>query len=94
WASLVAAPVGVVGSLIVVALGYLEPTYPILGEQMLQLPAHLIGIVAFVYFVSAAVAEAQQFRRTSPVFIAFSALSIGALVGVLALAGMVLDMLA
>ncbi|MEM9783718.1 MAG: YIP1 family protein [Pseudomonadota bacterium] len=81
WASLVAAPVGVVGALIVVGLGYLEPHIPLAGSQLVQMPAQLIGVVAFVYFVSAAVAEAQQFKRTSPLFITFSVLSVALLIG-------------
>ncbi|MEM6973872.1 MAG: YIP1 family protein [Pseudomonadota bacterium] len=94
WASLVAAPIGVLGALLVVGLGYLEPHFPLAGSQLLQMPAQLIGVVAFVYFVSAAVAEAQQYTRTSPLFIAFSALSLTILLAAIFLADMARSALA
>ncbi|MDT8343717.1 MAG: Yip1 family protein [Thermohalobaculum sp.] len=76
WASLVAAPIGVLGALVVAAFAHLEPYAPILAEPVVTLPAHLIGMVFFVFFVSASVAEAHRFRNTSPVFIAFSCLTV------------------
>ena len=42
----------------------------------MTLPAHLIGMVFFVFFVSASVAEAHRFRNTSPVFVTFSVLTV------------------
>ncbi|MCL5775893.1 YIP1 family protein [Limibaculum sp. FT325] len=80
WASLVAAPIGVIGALIVALFAHLEPYAPILAEPAITLPAHLIGMVFFVFFVSASVAEAHRFRNTSPVFIAFSLLTVALLV--------------
>lgn len=76
WASLVAAPIGVAGALVVAAFSHLEPFLPIFGEPMVALPPQWIGIVAFVFFLSAGVAEAQRFRHTSPVFIVFSVLTV------------------
>lgn len=80
WASLVAAPIGVIGALIVAGFAHLEAYFPIFGEELLTLPAHLIGMVFFVYFVSASVAEAHRFKNTSPVFIAFSVLTVALLI--------------
>lgn len=89
WASLVAAPFGVVGALLVVALGYLETISPVpLG--LLEMPAQLIGVIAFVFFVSASVAESHRFRRTSSVFIAFSIVTVAVLLGGLYLVGQIL----
>ena len=81
WASLVAAPLGVLGALLVAGLGYLSQFHPIFGAPILLTPAHLLGVVAFVFFVSAAVAEAQRFGRTSPVFIAMSVLTVVIVIG-------------
>lgn len=76
WAALAAAPVGILGALIVAAFAHLEPYAPIFGEPMLTLPAHMLGLVFFVFFVSASVAEAHRFRNTSPVFMVFSTLTV------------------
>lgn len=76
WASLVAAPIGVIGSLITAAFAHLEKVWPVFAEDMVALPPLWIGIVVFVFFLSAGVAEAQRFRRTSPVFMTFSLLAV------------------
>lgn len=93
WASLVAAPIGVAGALLVVALGWLETFAPIFGEPVFMMPAQLLGVVAFVFFVSASVAESHRFRNTSPVFIAFSILTVVLLVAGLYVWGTVKDAL-
>lgn len=80
WASLVAAPIGVLGALIVALFAHLEEAIPVLGEPVMTLPAHLMGMVFFVFFVSASVAEAHRFRNTSPVFMAFSVFTVALLV--------------
>ncbi|MEM1345119.1 MAG: YIP1 family protein [Pseudomonadota bacterium] len=80
WASLVAAPVGVFGALIGAGFAHLEPLYPIFAEPLLAWPPLLIGVVAFVYFLSAGVAEAHRFERTSNVFITFSVMTVVLLV--------------
>lgn len=76
WSSLVAAPVGVLGAIVSAAFAHLEPSLPLLAEPVLAWPPVLIGIVAFVFFLSAGVAEAHGFTRTSPVFIVFSVLTL------------------
>lgn len=81
WASLVAAPIGVAGALVSAGLAHLEPMYPIVAEPMIAGPPLLIGVVAFVYFLAAGVAEAQGFRKTGPIYIVFSVLTVLALIG-------------
>lgn len=81
WASLVAAPVGVAGALIGAAFERLSASLPILATDIFVIAPLSIGIVAFVWFVSAAVAEAQRFTRTSPVFMAFAVLTLVLAVG-------------
>lgn len=76
WASLVAAPIGVLGSLIAAGFAHLERFWPVFGSDAFALPALSIGIVVFVFFLSAAVAEAQRFRKTTPVFMVFSVLTV------------------
>lgn len=76
WASLVAAPIGVAGALVGAGFERLSADIPLLGTDAFVIAPLSIGIVAFVWFVSASVAEAQRFTRTSPVFIAFSLLAI------------------
>jgi hypothetical protein len=89
WASLVAAPIGLLGALLVVAMGYLAPELPVLAQPAAQMPVQLMGVVAFVFFVSAAVAEAHGFRNTSPVFVAFSLVTVAILLGGLYVLGSV-----
>lgn len=85
WASLVAAPVGVLGSLIGAGLANLEGAMPILAEPFVAQPPLYIGIVAFIFFLSAGVAEAHRFARISPVFIVFSVVAVLSLVAFFAL---------
>lgn len=85
WASLVAAPVGVLGALLGAAFAHLEPHYPVFSNPLLAWPPLLIGIVAFVFFLSAGTAEAHRVERTSRVFIIFSVLTMVALLATIAL---------
>lgn len=84
WASLVAAPVGIVGALVGALFANLEGLSPVFASTVLTWPPLLIGPVAFVYFLSAGVAEAHRFPRTSPVFILFSILTVVVLAAVVA----------
>ncbi|MEM9062062.1 MAG: YIP1 family protein [Pseudomonadota bacterium] len=72
WASLVAAPVGVLGALIGATFGRWATQFPILASDPFVIAPLILGPVAFVWFLSAGVAEAHGAKRTSPVFIAFS----------------------
>ena len=76
WASLVAAPIGVVGALLGAGLGHLSTVVPFFSAQVFVIGPLVLGPVAFVWFISASVAEAHGARRTSPVFIAFSVLAV------------------
>ena len=86
WASLVAAPVGVIGALIGAGLGHLTPTMPIFATDPFVIGPLVLGPVAFVWFISASVAEAHGAKRTSPVFIGFSVLTIALSIATVALA--------
>ena len=91
WASLVAAPVGILGALIGAAFAHLESTSAIFASTLFSWPPLLIGPVAFVFFLSAGVAEAHRFSRTSPVFIVFSVLTVVALLAAVAFGPMLLE---
>lgn len=86
WASLVAAPVGVVGALLGAGLGHLSTIMPVFATDPFVIGPLVLGPVAFVWFISASVAEAHGARRTSPVFIAFSVLAVLLSIAAVALA--------
>jgi len=86
WASLVAAPVGVFGALVGAVFANLETSQPIFAHPLLAWPPLLIGVVAFVYFLAAGVAEAHRFRRTTPIFWLFSVLTVVIILGLIYLA--------
>ena len=86
WASLVAAPVGVLGALLGAGLGHLSEIMPIFATTPFVIGPLVLGPVAFVWFISASVAEAHGTKRTSLVFIAFSILAIFVAIGLIAVA--------
>jgi len=91
WASLVATPVGVLGALVGGLFANLEELFPILQSPIFAWPPLFIGLIAFTFFVSAGVAEAQRFKKISPVFITFSVLTILGMFAVLILNQLVLN---
>ena len=59
---------------------------PIFSTPPFVIGPLVLGPVAFVWFISASVAEAHGTRRTSLVFIAFSILAIFVAIGLIAVA--------
>ena len=86
WASLVAAPVGVLGALLGAGLGHLSEFVPVFATPPFVIGPLVLGPVAFVWFISASVAEAHGTKRTSLVFIAFSILAVFVAIGLIAVA--------
>ena len=78
WASLAAAPVGVLAAVLAVGALHLTRGSGMIDESLIMVMRFSFGFAVFVFLLSAAVAEAQRFRMTSPVFIAFSAFAIAA----------------
>ncbi|MFQ5622744.1 MAG: YIP1 family protein [Paracoccaceae bacterium] len=76
WGALVSAPFGLLAALLTVSMSVLEPTFPALRDPWIALPPYWIGIVPFVWFVSAGVAEAHGFRRVSLIFMCLSVLAV------------------
>ncbi|MEL6217524.1 MAG: YIP1 family protein [Pseudomonadota bacterium] len=76
WASLVSAPVGVLGAMISAGFAHLEPSMPILGNALFAWPPVLIGILAFVVFLAAGTAEAHRFTKTTPVLAVYAVITL------------------
>lgn len=85
WASLVAAPVGVAGALIGAGFGRLAPHVPLFATDAFVIGPLVLGPVAFVWFISASVAEAHKARHTSLVFISFSVLALAFIIAAIAI---------
>lgn len=76
WGALVSAPFGLLAALLSVWLGILSPSLPILQQSWVALPVYWLGLIPFVWYISAGVAEAQKFRMTGPTFMVMSVLAL------------------
>jgi len=77
WGALVSAPFGLAAALLSVGIGILAPHFPILNESWVALPVYWLGLIPFVWFISAGVAEAQRYKMSGPTFMAMSVLALG-----------------
>lgn len=85
WAALVSAPIELFGALITVLVVYLRPVAPFLDTDWLVEAPYFVGPIAFGFFLSAGLAEAQGFRYTYRVMAVLALLTIASVWGVLAL---------
>lgn len=76
WGALVSAPFGLAAALLSVGLGALSPSLPILRESWVALPVYWLGLIPFVWFISAGVAEAHRYKMTAPTFMVMSVLAL------------------
>ncbi len=76
WGSFVAAPFGILAALLTVAMASLEDVMPFLGGETISLAPLWLGMLPFVWFVSAGATEAHQFKRIFPLFAALSLLCV------------------
>jgi hypothetical protein len=76
WGALVAAPFGFLAAMITVGLSYVEDLAPMLQNPLVAMLPYYLGLLPFLWFISAGVAEAQKFTRVSTLF---SFLSFGAI---------------
>ena len=81
WGALVAAPFGLLMAIATVMMSWLEPVYPILSQEWVQLPPYWISLVPFIWFISQGINEAHGFKRNS---ISFIIMSVVTLLGMLA----------
>ncbi|MBV1865006.1 MAG: hypothetical protein KUG74_11315, partial [Rhodobacteraceae bacterium] len=77
WGALVSAPFGLAAALISVGIGALSPSFPALQNDWIALPVYWLGLIPFVWYISAGVAEAHGFRMTSPTFMVMSVVALG-----------------
>lgn len=77
WGAFVSAPFGLLAAVIACGLAQLEPSLPALANPVLQLPVYWLGLIPFVFYISAGVAEANGFRMTAPTFMVMSLAAIG-----------------
>lgn len=77
WGAFVSAPFGLFAALIACILASWEPSFPALANPLLQLPVYWLGLIPFVYYISAGLAEANGFRMTAPTFMVLSAFALG-----------------
>ena len=77
WGAFVSAPFGLLAAILAAVMGIWEPTFPSLANPLLQLPVYWLGLIPFVFYISAGVAEANNYRMTSPTFMAMSAVALG-----------------
>ncbi|MEM9851713.1 MAG: YIP1 family protein [Pseudomonadota bacterium] len=77
WGAFVSAPFGLLAAVLAASIGLWEPNFPALANPYLQLPVYWLGLIPFVYYISAGIAQAQGFRMTAPTFMAMSAVAIG-----------------
>ncbi len=76
WGALIAAPFGFLAALITVSLSYVEDAAPFLQNPIVAMLPYYLGLLPFLWFIAAGVAEAQRFTRVSTLF---SFLSLGAI---------------
>jgi len=68
WGSFVAAPFGLLFAFVTVLFTSLEHSFPILQGSVISQAPYWLSLIPFVYFISAGVAEAHQFKFTFPMF--------------------------
>ena len=76
WGSFVAAPFGIMAALLTVGMSSLEDVLPFLGGETISLAPLWIGLLPFVWFVSAGATEAHKFKRIFPLFASLSLLCV------------------
>ena len=68
WGSFIAAPFGLLFALVTVLFTTLEHSFPMLQGSVISQAPYWLSLIPFVYFISAGVAEAHQFKLTFPMF--------------------------
>lgn len=85
WGAFVSAPFGLAAAIIAAVMGMFEPQVPILGNQFVALPVYWLGLIPFVWYIAAGTAEANNFRLTSPTFMAMTLFALALTVATLTL---------
>jgi hypothetical protein len=85
WAALVSAPIEFVAAIVTVCVVFMRNDLPMLDVEWLVEAPYFIGPIAFGFFLSAGVAEAQGFRYTYRVMAVLAVLTIAFVWGALSL---------
>ncbi len=72
WGAFVASPFGLLAALITFLMAKAEGFVPIFGNETLSLMPLWIGLLPYVWFVSAGAAEAHKFKKVFPLFAGLS----------------------
>ncbi len=76
WGSFVAAPFGLLAAFLSVVFNYLENFIPIFGSDTVALIPLWLGLLPYIWFVSAGAAEAQAHKKVFPIFAVLSLLCV------------------
>ena len=85
WGAFVSAPFGLAAAILAAIMGLWEPTFPVFANKWLALPVYWLGLIPFVWYIAAGVAKANNFRMTSPTFMAMSVFALALTVGTMML---------
>lgn len=75
WGSFVAAPFGLFFALITVGFASLEGAIPFLANDVVSQAPYWLSLIPFVWFVSAGIAEAHEFKLVTPIFATMTAVT-------------------
>lgn len=76
WGSFVSAPFEVLAAILTVSMASMEGTMPFLSGETLSLAPLWLGLLPYIWFVSAGATAAHGFKRFYPLFAALSLLCI------------------
>lgn len=68
WGSFVAAPFGLLAALLAMAMHSMEGVFPFIKNETVGLAPLWLGLLPFVWYVSAGATEAHGFKKVFPLF--------------------------
>ncbi|MEO1918344.1 MAG: hypothetical protein ABGW81_01265 [Paracoccaceae bacterium] len=76
WGSFVSAPFEVLAAILTAGMASMEDTLPFLSSEALSLAPLWLGLLPYIWFVSAGATSAHGFKRFTPLFASLSLLCI------------------
>ena len=80
WGSFVSAPFEILAAILIVVMASLEGSIPFLSGETISLAPLWLGLLPYIWFVSAGATSAHGFKRFFPLFAALSLLCIVAMI--------------
>lgn len=80
WGSFVSAPFEILAAILIVVMASLESSMPFLSGETISLAPLWLGLLPYIWFVSAGATSAHGFKRFFPLFAALSLLCIVAMI--------------